>query len=542
MNLTIKQKLIINNGILIAAIIFLTAFSVVKLLNLGGHLQDTTGKVFCVTELNRIISNLEAISSNVALKAMTGADFDAKQMQKNVENNFIKCNKLIKNVSKNDVIPSLLDNYKKKYTIFISLINESSYLEASEFVNADLAKGLDSLKTITNARVIHSIKEVGDQNKKIKNNLTQSALLLVIIACIVTLIGILTSTYVIRSIVSGLKGIITVLKDIAEGEGDLTKRIAESKDELGKVAYWFNSFIDKIQKLIKQISENSDNLSSSSQNLNSASSKLKQRAGDMSSRSEIVTKATGDATENVNDISESSKIMAQSVSTIASSIEEMSATVNEISQNCHQEVEIATNADKQIQSTRKMMEKLDTSANEIGKIIEVINSLADKTNLLALNATIEAASAGDAGKGFAVVASEVKELAKQTAQATEEIRNQIENMQNNTKNSVIAIEQITQIIDDINTISQTISNAVEEQSSAINEVTRTMGETNENVGNVAMKVQKTSHDLTNISSNILEVNNSSRITLSGAKEAMEHSDNLADISGKLTNIVKQFKI
>ena len=127
----------------------------------------------------------------------------------------------------------------------------------------------------------------------------------------------------------------------------------------------------------------------------------------------------------------------------------MSSSLNEVSKNCQKESQIAANANNQAKSTRDLMERLGVSSKEIGKVIEVINDIADQTNLLALNATIEAASAGEAGKGFAVVANEVKELAKQTAQATDQIGRQIEEMQNNTGNAVAAIEDITKIIEEI---------------------------------------------------------------------------------------------
>ena len=166
--------------------------------------------------------------------------------------------------------------------------------------------------------------------------------------------------------------------------------------------------------------------------------------------------------------------MSAGVSSVATAIEEMSASLNEVSKNCQKESQIAASASNQAKSTRDLMDRLGVSSKEVGKVIEVINDIADQTNLLALNATIEAASAGDAGKGFAVVANEVKELAKQTAQATEQISRQIEEMQGSTTSAVAAIEEITKIIEQINAISHTIVSSVEEQTSTVNEIAKSI--------------------------------------------------------------------
>ena len=167
---------------------------------------------------------------------------------------------------------------------------------------------------------------------------------------------------------------------------------------------------------------------------------------------------------------------SKNVSSVAAAAEEMQASIREISKNANDSARVAKNAVGVAEATNDTMKKLGASSHEIGNVIKVINSIAQQTNLLALNATIEAARAGEAGKGFAVVANEVKELAKQTAKATEEIGQKIEAIQNDTKGAVSAIEEISAIINQINDISNSIASAVEEQTVTTNEIGRSVTE------------------------------------------------------------------
>jgi methyl-accepting chemotaxis protein len=180
------------------------------------------------------------------------------------------------------------------------------------------------------------------------------------------------------------------------------------------------------------------------------------------------------------------------------------------------------------EETNHIVGKLGDSSIEIGQVIKVITSIAQQTNLLALNATIEAARAGEAGKGFAVVANEVKELAKQTAKATEDISRKIEAIQGDTKNAVGAISQISEVIKQVNDISNTIATAVEEQNATTNEMSR----------NVTEAAQGSSE----IAKNISGVAEAARNTAQGANDSAKAAQSLAEMSTKLRELVSQFKL
>jgi methyl-accepting chemotaxis protein len=333
------------------------------------------------------------------------------------------------------------------------------------------------------------------------------------------------------------------LKDIAQGEGDLTKRLSAPKgDEISALVLWFNTFAEKLQSIIKSIGSSTSTVSRSSESLSSVSTQLTTNAELVTDQSHSIASATEQASANVHNISTAAEKMSSSVSTVAVAIEEMSASLNEVTKNCQKESQISVTANSQTKSTRDLMARLGISSKEIGKVNIVINDIADRTNLLALNATIEAASAGEAGKGFAVVANEVKELAKQTAQATEEIGRQIEEMQSNTGNAVTAIENVAAIIEEISLISYTIVSAVEEQSATINEIARSISGASSAATEIAQNVSESAIGLSEVSSNIHKMSKTANNTAIGAGNINQNVVDLKKLADGLQKIISQFKV
>jgi methyl-accepting chemotaxis protein len=363
--------------------------------------------------------------------------------------------------------------------------------------------------------------------------------------CIFTgiLVGVVNYLCMKFFIFSRITSVVTSLSEITSGSGNLNKRlIVTSQDVLGQLAKQFNEFVETIQQTIKKMSENSTPLFSSAESISATTMDMASSSEKMAEQSKLLTTASADASKNVDQIAEAAERMSQSVNTSATAIEEMSYSLNEVAKSCQKESGIVEHASKQMKSTQELFEGLRSSAAEIGKIINVISDIADRTNLLALNATIESASAGEAGKGFAVVANEVKDLAKQTAMATKDIKQQIEAMQTRTQAGVGAVTEIVNFTGEINAISHSIVAAVEEQSATINEIAKNTSQSGQSAKEIAMQVQCSAKTLSEMSSNIQTVNAVARQTSSEIESVNENIMQMTTFIANLQRTIKRFKI
>jgi methyl-accepting chemotaxis protein len=307
--------------------------------------------------------------------------------------------------------------------------------------------------------------------------------------------------------------LLVVVKEI--GAGDLTQQVSVSgQDTIGQLG-------EGLQKLIEGLNQNMTAISRNAQTLGASSEQLASSSQAMAANSEETSAQAGT-------VSAAAEQVSKNVQTVATGAEEMTASIKEIAKNAHDATRVATSAVKMAELTSATIAKLGESSIEIGKVIKVITSIAEQTNLLALNATIEAARAGEAGKGFAVVANEVKELAKETAKATEDISQKIDAIQGDTNEAVKAIRAIREIIGQVNDISTTIASAVEEQTATTNEIGR----------NVSQAAQGT----TDIARNITGVAQSAQSTASGATETQAAAAALSQVAADLQGMVSHFTL
>lgn len=334
-----------------------------------------------------------------------------------------------------------------------------------------------------------------------------------------------------------------MLKDIAQGEGDLTLRLeVKSRDEIGELSQWFNVFVDKIHQIIHEVHMSTETLAAASEELSVTSVQIASNSNEVSQQASSVASATEESSTNIHSISSAAEEMSSTMGVVASAVEELSASIGEVTRNCQKESEMAHQAQAQADDTQKIIEELNHAGVSIGHIVNLIQQIAAQTNLLALNATIEAASAGEAGKGFAVVANEVKELAKQTAQATDDIRKQVETMQSNTGNAVNAIQAIGQVVGEVNELSQTIVRTVSEQNDAVSEIAHNIAGANEATGDVARNVSESASALSEIASTVANVNESVADTAKGIDQVNRSAEELAKLAATLGRIVGRFKL
>lgn len=337
--------------------------------------------------------------------------------------------------------------------------------------------------------------------------------ILAIVLLTVVLAGVV-SFRIARGITKPLAAVVANLKDLAEGEGDLTRRlVVERRDEVGELGRWVNTFVAKIERTVASIAQTTRTLASASNELTAVSQQMTATAGETSSQAGLVTAAAEEVSDNVQ--------------TVATATEEMSASVREIAHNAAEAARVARRAVQMTEATNLAIGKLGQSGTEIGEVLKVITSIAEQTNLLALNATIEAARAGEAGKGFAVVANEVKELAKQTAQATEDIGHRIATIQGDTEGAVSAIGEIAGIIHRIDDIANTIAGAVEEQAATTGEMSR--------------NVNEAARGGTEIAHNVGAVAQTAQTAATCASQSHAAAEQLANTTIELERLVGQFQ-
>jgi len=344
-------------------------------------------------------------------------------------------------------------------------------------------------------------------------------------------------------IVRGISQVATSINDIAQGEGDLTRRLEiTSNDEIGTLGKGFNIFIEKLQGIIRGIVSNSQQVEQSSQAMAQVARDMSTNAADSSRRSSAVSASADQMNNNLSSVAAAMEESSTNTAMVASAAEEMHATINEIAGNAEQARLISEQALSKAEAASSKMTELGQAALAINKVTEAITEISEQTNLLALNATIEAARAGEAGKGFAVVANEIKELAKQTAAATMDIKGQIAGVQGTTGETVQEIKDITGVIDQVNTIVATIASAVTEQSAATEEIAKNIEQASLGLQEVNENVSQSSMVADTISNDIAEVNKANEAISTSSEHSRASAEEVLNLARELNKIVAVFKI
>jgi methyl-accepting chemotaxis protein len=326
------------------------------------------------------------------------------------------------------------------------------------------------------------------------------------------LIAVLLTLSVSRAIARPLGQTVAVLEALAEGRLDQRLDVI-GKDEVGRMAGALNAALDRLTTTLRGISSNVTTLAASSEELTSVAGRMNSSAARSASRAGAVSSASEEISFNIT--------------TVSAGAEEIGSSITEIARSTSSAAEVAGQAVRASGQAGEILQKLGVSSAEIVSVVKIITGIAEQTNLLALNATIEAARAGDAGKGFAVVAGEVKELAQETARATEDISARVAAIQTDSAAAVLAIGEIGAVIDQINATQTAIAAAVEEQTATTNEMTRNVAE-----------VATGSRD---ISTNVAEVAEAAAETTGAAENTATAADELARIAQELQQSLAMFR-
>ncbi len=554
-NWSIRSRALLAFGLMIALIVTMGVIGYAQMARMGTAANDVSGNwlpsIKVVGEVKFLNARTRTTLSR-AILSQTPEDrvkglADYSKRREEFSSKIKEYEKLISSDEERklyDKVVATREKYVESVDAMISMMQKNvdikiigqAFVDSSEQFNA-IGSAIDKLTEINSVGSDKSVAAALDAEQT-------GGMTMIAITVVATIVGLLSFYMVTSTIAAPIVTITSTMSELANGNKQVKIPFADRKDEIGSMAEAVEVFKDNMIKndemiaaqeverkakelraeKIAQRTASFDNViklvlgtvSSASQQMEASAQSMQAAAEETNVQSTAVAAASEQASTNVQ--------------TVAAATEELSSSIQEISRQVAQSSRVVTQAVKEATETKELVRSLDTTAGKIGQVVALITDIAEQTNLLALNATIEAARAGEAGKGFAVVASEVKNLATQTAKATEEISGQINGIQNATKSSVAAIERIFETIEQVNGISATIASAVEEQGAATKEIAR-------NVEQAASGTREVSTNIVGVTQAASETGQVSTQVLEAAKELAKQSTTLrSEVDTFLTDI------
>jgi methyl-accepting chemotaxis protein len=441
----------------------------------------------------------------------------------------------------------LLKQIDSEITIFRNNVKSLVEFRSTQLNNAleaqkDITEYNKVFKSISNIVTAISLELEADGNRDASNArdlIGKSEIIIYITLFVVLVIGYFSSGIILRPI----NRLSLMLREVMRHEKDLTGRLQiDNQDETGELSKWFNLFLDNFQEAIRRVGQESVTISGSADILLDVSATLSSSTENVKTMSSNVVSASEQINNNISTVAASSEEVSVIINSIASAVEQMSATSKEVAQVCERASHISGEANRRSEKSSELITILGEAAQKIGNVLKIINDIADQTKLLALNATIEAARAGEAGKGFAVVAEEVKELARQTSDATSEIGKQINQIQEVTVSAVNSIVEVAEINSEVNSIMDSIAASVEEQSISTNEMSRNVTGVSSEIREIAKNINQIAMGTRSITDNIRNVADNAGDSADCALRTETNSKALADLAEKLMNLVKEYRV
>ena len=357
---------------------------------------------------------------------------------------------------------------------------------------------------------------------------TSMQLMLIVIFVIVVIVSIISmNTYLV--IISPINKIVDRIKDIAQGEGDLTKRLDESShNEFGNLSHWFNTFMGKLQSIIIELKDATVNISQASDVMTDVTHETSDGVRQQQTETDQIATAVNEMNASVHEVANHAVIAAEAASEANNSASEGQGIVNKTVS------EIETLA-TEVERAAEVIHTLEQESDEIGSVLGVIKGISEQTNLLALNAAIEAARAGEQGRGFAVVADEVRTLAGRSQDSAKEIEKMVERLQEGARNAV-------NVMDEGKDKANSVVKQAEQAGEALNTITSSVMKINEMNIQIASAAEEQSSVAESINQGIVNISQIADKTASGAEQSTQSSNELSQLSERLKGLVAQFKV
>jgi methyl-accepting chemotaxis protein len=507
-----------------------------------------TGKIVAANEAR---ARTDQVVMSYATMVLTRDAAIIAQEKKLVEANREKYKKAVEELEKleiNDEGKKLIDKAKQAIVAAREADNKSLELaqsgkgaEAATYFAKTARPAIIAVADTTDELVEYNMGRIKFRQEEMAKTSFSLRVAFVLIGCLGLFIGGALGFLITRSITRPITESVAFARKMADG--DLTHTMTEDrKDELGVLAGALNKMGASLAAMFREITDGAQTVSSSSTELNAISKQMTESAEETSMKANGVAGAVDQMSSNMNSVAAAMEQASTNIGIVAASAEEMTATIGEIARNSEKARSITLGAVDQVEQATSKVNDLGRGAKDIGKVTETISAISAQTNLLALNATIEAARAGAAGKGFAVVANEIKELAQQTASATEDIKNRIEAIQESTSLTVVDIERISQVIQEVNEIVSTIAVAIEEQSVVTKDIAGNVAQAAQGIQEVNEHVTQTSSAASTVATEVAEVNQSAGEISSSSSQVLLSSEELSRLAEQLKELTSRFKV
>jgi methyl-accepting chemotaxis protein len=553
-NMKIGRRLAVAVGAVVLMLIAGTAMAIYSVSTVYADVQKMQVEAEKQMRVRDVESSIDSIITNVAnyLVAVDAADrrghlatIDEERSAYKADTEWLKANATTTEGQKLlAALETAMTKQREADNNVIELVDAGNAPEAANVYNNDVMAARDDVEKVVLDLIAWRSTRMSEVSTNAERTITRNNTILTISIVVAALLAALLGFLMVQSITKPLHEAMGYVEHLSRGDFSFTidPALVVRKDEMGDIGRSLQRLLDNLKNSLGQVRDGMTTLSSSSNELSTVSMEMAASASEASSKARVVAAAAEEMSTSTISVAAGMEQATMNLRSVATSTEEMTATIGEIANNSEKARRITSQAVAQAERISAAVRELGRAAQEIGKVTETITSISNQTHLLALNATIEAARAGAAGKGFAVVATEIKELAQQTAGATEDIKNKVSGVQSSTGSAVIDIEKISEIIREVSDIVTTIATAIEEQSVVTRDIAANISQATVGVKDANERVAQTATVAQTVARDIVGVSNVGAEIDQGSGQVQTSAMDLSNLADQLTTMVDKFKL